>query len=644
LNLYRENTSDCPEVGWSEIQPSLGHYDSDVLVILDCCYASQAARSESPIPRNVELMAACGMNTKTVIPGKKSFTTIFIQEVKDALAKQQTVKISDIHRKLSSKDSGFFQSPIHFSLGSHNSSICLEPQGQIATIASRSSEDVASLTLRFSMRGVDEMPEVIKWIKRNPPRVISKVEVQHIANFTNAVLNFVQDNDLEGRSAVRFNKLSSPAQDDVHSAWTSFSAPFIRLAALTRLSMGSVQACESSAASADTDLSDLCVKDIHDGVKTLQNSIERNTMSIADLFNNEVIEKAIEDETVMSIGLGDTLRLRKVAQTPPVDGSLRLRLGPNDIISTSQFKNITIQPQFAQLGQVIVEARQYGYDQSTEKRILELSLQHMEKIARLLEASKSGEFHTLTCVRYFHEAQQRRYGLVFKIPEMHQTSEIFSLRTILQRLKENERPSLGQRFGIAANIGRALLKWHLVGWVHQGIASHNIHFFREKKSKKIDYNRPYLFGFEYSRENDAPSTLARVEDFALNVYRHPARQGVPSKHHKKTHDLYAFGIVLLELGMWKIVESFFTTAEKNDITASDMHTKILSIAEKSLSHLAGSPYQKATMICLQEDFRVRLDDNAESRLAKAFEELVLKPVELGCVFDRDDTNELDFSS
>jgi hypothetical protein len=36
---------------------------------------------------------------------------------------------------------------------------------------------------------------------------------------------------------------------------------------------------------------------------------------------------------------------------------------------------------------------------------------------------------------------------------------------------------------------------------------------------------------------------------ARDVYRHPERQGRPQKLFKKVHDIYALGVVMLEIGM-----------------------------------------------------------------------------------------------
>ncbi|KAK3369493.1 hypothetical protein B0T24DRAFT_722387 [Lasiosphaeria ovina] len=100
---------------------------------------------------------------------------------------------------------------------------------------------------------------------------------------------------------------------------------------------------------------------------------------------------------------------------------------------------------------------------------------------------------------------------------------------------------------VVCDIGRALEKWHTVGWLHQGVSSHNIVFFRGQDVVDVDYANPFLCGFDYSRAADEAST-PRHQRGNSDVYRHPDRQGFPpAKSHKKTHDLYAFGLLLLEI-------------------------------------------------------------------------------------------------
>jgi hypothetical protein len=55
-------------------------------------------------------------------------------------------------------------------------------------------------------------------------------------------------------------------------------------------------------------------------------------------------------------------------------------------------------------------------------------------------------------------------------------------------------------------------------------------------------------GFEFSRPEFDFSSGRPDKDPARNVYRHPQRQGKPNKPFVKIYDIYALGVVLLEIG------------------------------------------------------------------------------------------------
>ncbi len=54
-------------------------------------------------------------------------------------------------------------------------------------------------------------------------------------------------------------------------------------------------------------------------------------------------------------------------------------------------------------------------------------------------------------------------------------------------------------------LAKAVQKWHLVGWVHQGISSSSVIFFHKKDTNQVDYAQPFLHGFEFARPDSDPS-------------------------------------------------------------------------------------------------------------------------------------------
>ena len=65
----------------------------------------------------------------------------------------------------------------------------------------------------------------------------------------------------------------------------------------------------------------------------------------------------------------------------------------------------------------------------------------------------------------------------------------------------------------------------------------------------IDFSEPWLHGFEYSRP-ELDFSAGFVDSCpSRDIYRHPERQGQPQKLFNKLHDIYALGVVLLEIGI-----------------------------------------------------------------------------------------------
>ncbi|KAF2180529.1 hypothetical protein K469DRAFT_714515 [Zopfia rhizophila CBS 207.26] len=73
-----------PVACWNEAErPLLQSAESDVLTILDCCFASNAVKGVSPTGRTYDLLAAAPMNERTGGPGPNSFTNALIRALED---------------------------------------------------------------------------------------------------------------------------------------------------------------------------------------------------------------------------------------------------------------------------------------------------------------------------------------------------------------------------------------------------------------------------------------------------------------------------------------------------------------------------------------------------------------------------------
>ena len=95
--------------------------------------------------------------------------------------------------------------------------------------------------------------------------------------------------------------------------------------------------------------------------------------------------------------------------------------------------------------------------------------------------------------------------------------------------------------------------------VHESFRSENILFFPRRLDalneasgsearNDVDLKLPWIFGFEFSRPESFFSQGFVDTCPERDVYRHPERQGLPVTTFKKIHDIYALGVILLEIG------------------------------------------------------------------------------------------------
>ena len=125
-----------------------------MLLILNCCHEAQAAsetRKTRIIPRNVELLAAGGMNVQTPEPGKHSFTSKFIQELNLQISSTRSTLVSNIHGSLLQDDRGLNQTPVRTALlGKRETNRLqkLEPQ----SISNQDEPETSSMMFRMSLK------------------------------------------------------------------------------------------------------------------------------------------------------------------------------------------------------------------------------------------------------------------------------------------------------------------------------------------------------------------------------------------------------------------------------------------------------------------------------------------------------------
>ncbi|KAL2129909.1 hypothetical protein VTI74DRAFT_7152 [Chaetomium olivicolor] len=300
--------------------------------------------------------------------------------------------------------------------------------------------------------------------------------------------------------------------------------------------------------------------------------------------------------------------------------------------------------------------RQRPGDLSPPKNVI---VERVGKLAALLNHTPKPEaFRTPHCLGFFDKATtggvedededilNMRLGLVFERPlddNLHATLPPISLRELLET---SRKPRLTDRVKLAHAISNCLLYLHAVNWLHKGLRSHNIVFFRTVAGH-VDYAKPYLSGFDFSRPARADEMTdipGPGDDAEYNLYRHPCAQSSNNlspderERFKKSFDIYSLGVLLVEIAHWKTVETVLgidmNAARGRPSIALRVREKLL--AEEQIAELGaamGAVYEAAARKCIAGGKELGLsekddetNDAVAARLSMVLHEDVVKPL------------------
>lgn len=206
---------------------------------------------------------------------------------------------------------------------------------------------------------------------------------------------------------------------------------------------------------------------------------------------------------------------------------------------------------------------------------------------------------------YVHEPKER-YALIFGYPLHAQQSQPIYLHDLIKSSVPEARFPLATRFQVAQMIAQSIDVFHADGWLHKSVCSRAVVFFKERSKKSLMLESPYLVDFGYSRP-EVGKTFARYQQTtdSESLYLHPDRSRMTFT---KLHDIYALGVVLLEIATWKVAEDHFESATKGldlniTVDKEGVREKFLSIAKRSIPYHMGVAYMEAVVACLDDTYR-----------------------------------------
>ncbi|PHH83202.1 hypothetical protein CDD82_3127 [Ophiocordyceps australis] len=248
---------------------------------------------------------------------------------------------------------------------------------------------------------------------------------------------------------------------------------------------------------------------------------------------------------------------------------------------------------------VMVEWKKYDSSWRGQKGIRMRG--RIRNIAQFLHADSPDELLTPRCLGVFDDAEQSRYGFVFALPSSTDAA-VMSLKQLLDTRSPETLPSLEDRYEIAYRVGLSLAMLHTAGWLHKSIRSHNVLF--AMRAGRPVWNRPYLAGFDFSRPDKLDESSEKPDQSArFNLYRHPAAQGGPGEDYRKAFDVYSFGVLLVELGLWRSAWKLWS----DGMTAKEFSQGLIAKAGDWLGHYMGHVFRDVTVKCLRGDLETNAD-------------------------------------
>jgi len=255
----------------------------------------------------------------------------------------------------------------------------------------------------------------------------------------------------------------------------------------------------------------------------------------------------------------------------------------------------------------------------------------LRALGTFLMTNKMSEFHILSCIGVWNK-DPSKIGFVFELPTSEHDLELYPV-TLFQMLKLSSEgkfptPALGDRFSLARTLASALALFHASKWLHKGLCSQNILFFRANGFEDDvlpSLDDPFIGGFDYSRP-DRPGTVSGPSrlmiEMARNVYRHPDVQNEPiherstlgSDQNKvqnsvgsetvqhptrfqKIHDIYSLGVILYEIGTWRLVSGDYLQFKGPE----DFRDNLLRNCT-NLGPRMGRRYEAVVRSCLKSEF------------------------------------------
>ena len=575
------------------------------------------------------------MKLQTRPRGPASFTTALLKEMNEMLGSMNKIVTSQLAHRLAHKRANLRQTPIHddMSLGHQGHSIRWKPFLDTEKVVSKSSDAISQLKIRVAL-SLDpcnqdrSIYDLVQWLKVEAPSVVREIAIDEVLLQTERIQQIVLGHDSSDKKLPLVQSLDKAGRQEILDAWQEVDNLFAE-SSQTWISIGGLNSLEK-------------VSQLKDKILHFVQELELRNCSVIRKLEAELVtlpDDTFEDMTCSTsakvLGLNSPLRLVRLIKGSG-SASNSLEVNAVEIQPVSGQPGSTAEGEKIQVGKmeqtdVLVEYK--SYKESLGQFRTYRDGRKIQKLAQILNSDKTMEFCSLKCLHWFHDSYECHYGLIFEVPSGI-SLPYATLSELLGLTYRKVRPTLGQRFRIAHDIGRAMQKWHSVRWVHEEICSRNVLIFQNPGTHAWDFSKPFLGGFQYSRRESDISDGHGVEGIQRNVYRHPSRQGIPLQRHDPLHDIYAYGVLLLEIGLWQtVLEHRYIqgiVSEVPDPKPEQIQKVLVKVAKQSLGYTMGADYRDAVVLCLEDGIETSWDNyRTQPRLMQTFRTQVLDQIARG---------------
>jgi hypothetical protein len=150
-------------------------------------------------------------------------------------------------------------------------------------------------------------------------------------------------------------------------------------------------------------------------------------------------------------------------------------------------------------------------------------------------------------------------------------------------------------------------------------------------AKPAAVDQPYIRGFEYSRPHGADEYSEKPNyDKEEMRYQHPNYCQNTSQAYQRAYDYYSFGLILLEIALWRPLKRIYKDQHSSGTTAEQLRGFYIGYCQEYVGKNMGDLYLEATLACLNgmvSKGEVGESEQEERAEHLAFQEQVLNRLE-----------------